>query len=125
MHDGSTREIPMNDEMKKIIAAAKDLSRMLSEHPVALRYGENLSAMNRDAEARDLLDRLIRAGQKLNEMAQGGGDMRLERSEENERLCEELAGSGLVKEFIASQKAYLKLVQAIIEKIRNPDPGGH
>ncbi len=111
----------MENEIKKVIAAAKELSLLMSAHPVTRRYEENLSAMQQDAKSMDLLNRLVSAGKRLHDKAQSGGQVRLDDEGAGRRLQAELAENSLVKEFISSQKEYLKLVQTVIEKIRNPD----
>ncbi len=102
-----------------IIEKARELSQLLKQHPVTLRYQECLEKMKHDKNAQALMEKLVMLGRDINSASmglagEGPGDA------ERALVEEELEKNPLVKEHLLAQKEYLAMIQQMQERIRNP-----
>lgn len=110
----------MTESIHSIISKARELAGSIRAHEITSRYNECRGRMNNDRTAQMLYSKLVAMGKELNEQMASGGPAAPQRSSEYELLQRELEENTLVKEYIQSQKAYLDLLNRVIEKIKNP-----
>ena len=115
------REEQPVDEKEIIIQKAGELAVLLQKHPVTIEYARKLEEMKGDSRSRELYDLLVAIGRELHGKYRKGESPRLEDTEQNRLLEEELRENRLVREFISAQKEYLNLVSRIRELIQNPE----
>ena len=110
----------MSEELNtEIIDKARQLARLLKDHPVTRRYEESLDKMKEDKEAQEILEKMVMMGRDLNTRLQGG-DSDVAGEAEQMFLKEEMEKHPLVQEHILAQKDYLVMIQKVQELIRDP-----
>jgi cell fate (sporulation/competence/biofilm development) regulator YlbF (YheA/YmcA/DUF963 family) len=110
-----------NQEVTAIINKAKELSQLITEHPITKEYQTLHDKVQNDRIAQEILSRLIALGRELSEQGQQGKPVQTEQNAENKLLQIELEKNSLVKEFLQSQKTYLQFIQQIQAKIQHPE----
>ncbi len=105
----------------KIIAKAVELSELINNHQVTVRYRESLEKMQRDPMAQKLLSELILLGRDINESLSSGEASEKHGAGEVELLKQEFEKNETVRNHILVQREYLNLVNSVQEKIKNPE----
>ncbi len=108
-----------------IIAKARELSMCIEESDIAVDYYKNIQLMQKDANAQQLLSRLVLLGEELNEAINSGEKDSFLGGAEAELLREEVRGNELVKSFILAQKNYINLIKMVQDRIKNPIEVNH
>lgn len=103
-----------------IIDKARELSQMIEDSEIAVDYYESIKMMQKDANAQQLLSKLILLGKELNEAINSGEKDSLPGGAEAELLREEIGKNDLVKNYILAQKNYINLIKLVQERIKNP-----
>lgn len=103
-----------------IIEKAKELSRMIENHEITVRYRESLEKMKNDVAAQRILSELIRIGKELNDQTVTDSELSTGRAE-LEILKNEFDNNETVKNHILIQKDYLELIKKVQDKIKNPE----
>ncbi len=110
-------------EMEKyefIIEKAKELSGMIENHEITVKYRESLEKMKNDAVAQRLLADLIRIGGEINAL-EGKDEEASTGRAELEILKGEFDRNGTVKDHILAQREYLEFIKTVQERIKNPE----
>jgi cell fate (sporulation/competence/biofilm development) regulator YlbF (YheA/YmcA/DUF963 family) len=103
-----------------IIEKARELSRMIENNEITVRYRESVEKMKNDAAAQRLLAELIRIGGELNTLS--GTDAEISTGKaELEMLKNEFDNNKIVKDHILAQKEYLDMIKMVQERIKNPE----
>jgi len=108
-----------------IIDKARELSKCIEESEIAVDYYNSIKLMQKDANAQQLLSRLVLLGKELNEAINSGDEDSFPGGAEAELLREEIRENDLVKNFILAQKNYINLIQLVQDRIKNPIEGNH
>ena len=104
----------------EIIAKAVELSELINNHEVTLKYRESLEKMQRDPVAQKLLSDLILLGQDINESLSSGKASDRHGAAEIDLLKQEFEKNETVREHILAQREYLNLINSVQDKIKNP-----
>lgn len=102
-----------------IIAKARELSDLINNHEITIRYRESLERMQEDAAAQRLLSELIKIGKDLNNSLSGGSSDK-PGSAEMDLLKQEFDRNETVKNHILVQREYLNLINMVQGRIKNP-----
>lgn len=105
------------EDYSEIISMARELSRMIENHEITVRYKESIEKMKGDMKAQQLLSELVMIGRDLNENLTSGTRPGVA---ELEVLKQEFDGNETVKNHILAQKEYLNLIKLVQERIKNP-----
>jgi len=105
----------------EIIAKAEELSELISNHEVTIRYRESLDKMKGDPVAQKILSELIILGRDINESLSSGGDSVKHGAAEMDLLKQEFEKNETVKNHIIAQREYLNLINRVQERIKNPE----
>ncbi|MFA5518560.1 MAG: YlbF family regulator [Spirochaetota bacterium] len=103
-----------------IIDKARELSKCIEESEIAADYYKSIKLMQKDANAQQLLSRLVLHGKELNEAISSGDKDSFPGGAEAELLREEIEENALVKNFILAQKNYINLIKLVQDRIKNP-----
>jgi cell fate (sporulation/competence/biofilm development) regulator YlbF (YheA/YmcA/DUF963 family) len=103
-----------------IIEKARELSRLIENHEITIRYRDSLDKMKNDAVAQRLLADLIRIGGEINALIEKNAESSTGRAE-LEILKAEFEENKTVKDHILAQKEYLNLIKMVQERIKNPE----
>lgn len=107
----------MSRDAEQIMAMASELAGLIRECPISRRYRESLLLVSKNRKSRELLGRLITMGRAISngEVASEGTGIW-----ESRQIQEELDTDPHVKSHLLAQREYLNLLQAVIERIRDP-----
>jgi len=103
-----------------IITNAVELSNLINNHEVTVRYRESLEKMQRDPVAQKLLSELILLGRDINESLSSGEASDKHGVAEMELLKQEFEKNETVKSHILAQREYLNLINSVQDRIKNP-----
>lgn len=102
-----------------IIQKARELSEMIENHAVTVRYRESLEKMKHDVKSQRLLADLVRIGGELQSQDVTGTGPATGRAE-LEILKEEFEKNDTVRNHILAQKEYLNLIKMVQDRIKSP-----
>ena len=103
-----------------IIIKVRELSEMIEKHRITRTYYELRERINNDRISQDLLSKLIMLGEETSQKIQHGEHVTAETSAEHEFLKKKLDENETVKQFIIAQKEYLKLLELVTIRIKDP-----
>lgn len=109
----------MEKKYEFIVEKARELSRMIENHEITVRYRDSLEKMKNDVVAQRLLAELIRLGGELNKS--GESDDPIAGKAELEMLKTEFDNNKIVKDHILYQREYLDLIKMVQERIKDPE----
>ena len=110
----------MSNNSDIIIKKAKELSEMIKNHEISIKFNQTLDMMKNDRNALELFEKMANIGRELNEKISNSENRQIGSSSELRLLENELEANPLVKSYILIQKEYMNLLNTVIEKIRGP-----
>lgn len=100
-----------------------ELAGMIRKHPLARRHERLLAEINADESSRGLLHRLINLGAMIDRTARAGKEAGMDADEKAE-LENSLKANPNVQAYIETRRELVALLAAVMERVRNPEPGG-
>lgn len=107
-------------DYSEIILKARQLSDMIDNHEITVRYRESLEKIRRDLHSQRLLGELIRIGRDISESMNSMDEQKTWGRAELDMLQKELEENRIVKEHLVIQHQYLDMIRQIQERIKNP-----
>lgn len=112
-----------DEELEIIIIRASELALLIRDHDITREYEESLKKIQHDRTAQEIISELIRMGEDLQSRAQKGEPLFIDQAAEKEMLRQKMEDNPLVKNHLITQKRYLNLMNLVLERIKNPQPG--
>jgi cell fate (sporulation/competence/biofilm development) regulator YlbF (YheA/YmcA/DUF963 family) len=100
-----------------IIEKIVELSAEFKNHPVYAEFTESAQQMRDNPDSGELFEKLVYMGKELDAMVARGEQPDLAHTDGYMELKERLDGDRLVKSYIEAQRAYIGLLQAVMERI--------
>jgi cell fate (sporulation/competence/biofilm development) regulator YlbF (YheA/YmcA/DUF963 family) len=107
----------MSRNSDRIKTLAAELARLIHGCPIAERYRDSLMRISKDRKSQDLLERLVAMGRIISGGSSASDDTGMS---EYRQIQDELDTDPHVKSHLLAQREYLNLLQAVIDRIRNP-----
>lgn len=106
--------------MEKILKKANELGHLLKQNDIVKRFRELADKLEKDEEAKSIIDELLKATQLFQEKEQAGEPIEVDDKKAIAELQEKAKNNSLVSEFMATQSYYISLLSQINEAIANP-----
>ena len=110
----------MIDEIKHIIKKTDELSDLIKTDPIFLRYNESIQELKGDSKAQEILNKLISLGKEISDQDESIAPG-YSTAAEQKVLEEELVKHPVIKKHLVAQREYISLLQAVIQRIQNPE----
>lgn len=106
--------------MEKILEAANRLGHLLRRNEIVKRYTDITQKLEKDEEAKKLLDEYASFTAEFREKEEKGRTIEVDEKKKLAELNEKIKENALISEFIATQAYYLNILQQVNEAIANP-----
>jgi len=110
----------MTQNYDNIIKEAKKLVTLIKNHEITTQYQTSLTEINKNIKSQELLNKLVLLGKEINDQLSQSKKISPTQTKEFESLKNELNKNNLVKTHISNQNAYSKMLQEIIDLIKDP-----
>ena len=107
-------------DYSEIIQKAKELSDLINNYEVTIKYRESLEKLRNDAASQRLLEDLVRIGRDVSESMNSPEPNKSYGSAELDMLKTELDANPFLKNHLVIQRQYLDLISQVQQRIKNP-----
>ena len=107
-------------DYSEIIQKARQLSDMINNHEITIKYRESLEKIRGDVNSQRLLSELVRIGREISENMNVPDGQKSFGKAELEMLQHELDSGIIVKEHLVIQRQYLDMIKQVQDRIKNP-----
>jgi cell fate (sporulation/competence/biofilm development) regulator YlbF (YheA/YmcA/DUF963 family) len=107
--------------MEKILEAANTLGHLLKKNEIVTRYHEFGEELEKNEEAKKLLDEYMEFTTKYRMKEEKGEAIEVSDKEELSEFQEKLQKNELITKFMATQAYYMSIIQKVNERISNPE----
>ena len=109
------------DNKDKILEAANRLGHYLAKNDLVQRYRKLSEDLEKDEEARKLVNEYIEFSALYQEKEKAGTTIEVEEKRRFSELSQKIKDHKLLSEFFATQSYYMILMQEINERIAHPE----
>ncbi len=106
--------------MEKILEAASRLGHLLNENDIVKRFRNLSEKLDKDQEAKKLLEEYLDFIQKYQELESKGSVIEVPDKQKMTDLTEKIKKHSLINEYFATQAYYMDVMRQINEAISNP-----
>jgi len=110
----------MTSAYPEIIEQAESLVDLIKEHEITISYQKSLAEIGQDKDSQELLKKLVLLGKDINDRIAAKEKVSPDQSKNFELLKSQLDKNNLVKEHIKNQNQYTKMMQEILNLIKDP-----
>ncbi len=111
-------------DMNAILAKARELGEMISEHDAAKKLEDVLKRLEQDPDARRILNDYNRHLQTLAEKQQQGQPIEVDEKHKLEQLQKQLVTNAVLRDFQTAQMDYVDLMRRVDEALSGQTPAG-
>ncbi len=106
--------------MEEILQKANELGLMIKGTELYKRYEEISEKLEKDADARKLLEDYIQVSDEMYRKEHSGAAIEVEEKKKLQEMNEKISESQLIKEYLATQTYFLNLMMQIQKVINEP-----